>query len=126
MKRPGRLMIKTSRMKTLYIVSLVVVWAMIPSPPSLAQQPPPNFILILTDDQGWSSTSIGMDDRNPDSKSDYFETPHFDRLARKGMRFTQAYSPASICSPSRRSILLGQTPVRLGDETFKDKYDPKK
>lgn len=117
---------KTNRRKILYVVFFVVSWAMMLPSTSQAQQPPPNFILILTDDQGWSSTSIGMDDRNPDSKSDYFETPHFDRLAGEGMRFTQAYSPASICSPSRRSILLGQTPVRLGDETFKEKYNPKK
>ncbi len=86
---------------------------------------PPNFIFILTDDQGWSSTSIGMDDRIPASKSDFFETPSMDRLAREGMRFTRAYAPAAICSPTRRSILFGQTPARLGDETFPAAHDPR-
>jgi arylsulfatase A len=89
-----------------------------------AQEASPNFIFILTDDQGWSCTSIGMDDRYPDSKSDYFETPNIDRMAMGGMRFTNAYAPASICSPTRRSIIFGQTPARLGDETFKEAYDP--
>ena len=117
---------KTNRQKTVYALCCIVVWGLVMPATSQAQQPSPNFIFILTDDQGWSSTSIGMDDRSPDSKSDYYETPYIDQLAREGMRFTQAYSPASICSPSRRSILLGQTPARLGDETFKEKYDPKK
>lgn len=84
----------------------------------------PNFILILTDDQGWSSTSEGMDDRIPESKSDYFETPNIDRLGREGIRFTNAYAPAAICSPTRRSILFGQTPARLGDETFSENHQP--
>jgi len=85
---------------------------------------PPNFIFILTDDQGWSSTSIGMDDRIPESKSDYFETPNIDRMGREGIRFTNGYAPAAICSPSRRSILFGQTPARLGDETFSENHHP--
>lgn len=86
----------------------------------------PNFIFILTDDQGWSSTSIGMDDRNPDSKSDYFETPNIDRLAAEGIRFSRAYAPAAICSPTRRAIQFGQTPARLGNETFKESHNPYK
>ena len=93
-------------------------------PKSVAQDSPPNFIFILTDDQGWSFTSIGMDDGIPESKSDYFETPNIDRMARSGIRFSQAYSPASICSPSRRSILFGQTPARLGDESFSANVSP--
>ncbi len=86
----------------------------------------PNFIFILTDDQGWSHTSVGMDAGNPDSKSDYFETPNIDRLASEGIRFSRAYAPAAICSPTRRAIQFGRTPARLGDETFKDSYDPYK
>jgi arylsulfatase A len=86
----------------------------------------PNIIFILTDDQGWSCTSIGMDPRDPDSKSDFFETPSIDRLASEGIRFTNGYSPASICSPTRRSIQFAQTPARLGDETFKGNHDPNK
>lgn len=84
----------------------------------------PNIIFILTDDMGWSCTSVGMDDRNPDSKSDFYETPNIDRLAEGGMRFTRGYAPASICSPTRRSIIFGMTPTRLGDESFPLNYNP--
>ena len=45
---------------------------------------PPNFILILSDDHGWSGTSVAMDPNNPDSKSDYIETPNLERLAARG------------------------------------------
>lgn len=84
----------------------------------------PNFILILTDDQGWSCMSALMDDDHPDSKSDYFETPNIDRFAQMGMRFTSGYAPAALCSPTRRSIQFGQTPIRQGEEHFKANYHP--
>ncbi len=90
-----------------------------------AQNKSPNFIFILTDDQGWSHTSLGVDALNPESKSDYYETPNIDRIIRQGISFTRGYAPAAICSPTRRSIQYGKTPARLGDETFKENYDPK-
>ena len=58
----------------------------------------PNILLILTDDQAWNGTSTAMDPRYPHSASDYYETPHITRLAHRGMRFSQAYSPAPICT----------------------------
>ncbi len=91
---------------------------------SAAPPQKPNFIFILTDDLGWTSTSSYMDPRFPDSRSDYHETPNIDRLGNQGMRFTNGYAPASICSPSRRAIQYGQTPIREGDLTFPEKYDP--
>jgi len=85
----------------------------------------PSFIFILTDDMGWSSTSQAMDSLIPDSKSDYHETPSFERLAQKGMRFTSGYSPCALCCPTRRSIQFGQTPMRQGDdEQFRKNYQP--
>lgn len=84
----------------------------------------PNFILVLTDDLGWSCFSSRMDDRLPDSKSDYYETPNIDRFASQAMRFTRGYAPDPICTPSRRSIQFGQTSIRQGDETFPEKYNP--
>lgn len=84
----------------------------------------PNIIFILADDLGWSSLSGRMDKDDPRSASDYHETPNIDRLASAGMRFSRGYASAAICSPSRRSILFGQTPARLGDETFAEKYNP--
>ena len=74
---------------------------------------PPNFILILSDDQGWNGTSVQMMDDLPQSKSDYHETPNLERLANRGMRFSSAYASAPVCSPSRYSIQFGQTPARL-------------
>ena len=73
----------------------------------------PNFIVILTDDQGWNGTSVQMMNEEIHSKSDYHETPNIEALANKGMRFSSAYASAPVCSPSRYSIQFGQTPARL-------------
>jgi arylsulfatase A len=84
----------------------------------------PNFILILTDDQGWTSSSQFMNTNIPDSRSDYFETPNIQRLASLGVRFSNGYAPCALCCPSRRSIQFGQTPARQGDLFFKENYHP--
>jgi len=72
---------------------------------SAAAPPPPNIILILADDLGWTDLSC--------YGSDLYETPHIDRLARDGMKFTQAYSACTVCSPTRAAILTGKYPARL-------------
>ena len=72
----------------------------------------PNFIVIVSDDQSWCGSSLLSDPEEPDSKSDFYETPALERLAARGMRFTQGYSPAPFCCPTRRSLLIGQTPAR--------------
>ncbi len=72
----------------------------------------PNFIVILTDDQSWVGTSFLANPEDTRSRSDYYETPNLERLARKGMRFTNGYAPAPFCCPTRKSILTGQTPAR--------------
>ena len=74
----------------------------------------PNIVLILTDDQGWTGTSVKMDDRVPGSASDLYRTPQLERFARQGMRFSSGYSPAPNCSPTRMSIQTGKTAARLG------------
>jgi arylsulfatase A-like enzyme len=61
----------------------------------------PNIIYILADDMGFGD----MGCNNPDSK---IPTPNLDRLARQGMRFTDAHAPSSVCTPSRYSLLTGQ------------------
>ncbi|NIP17080.1 MAG: sulfatase-like hydrolase/transferase, partial [Xanthomonadales bacterium] len=89
-----------------------------------ATQPSPNFILIITDDQGWTSVSYPADPDNPDSASDYIETPAMATLASEGMRFTQGYTPNPICAPARHSILFGQNAARHiynRDETWIDR-----
>lgn len=66
----------------------------------------PNVLLILIDDLGWRDLGCY-------GRPDVFETPHIDKLAAEGMRFTQAYSNCPVCSPSRAAIMTGQTPARL-------------
>lgn len=111
------------------IIVLAIMVAFIPMQFIAWKRPPekrPNFIFILADDLGWTSHSYTMDSRYSESRSDYYETPNMDKLAAAGMRYTNGYAPAAICTPSRRSIQFGQTPARLGDISFKEKYDPRK
>jgi len=72
------------------------------------QKSPPNILFILVDDLAWSDLGC--------YGHPWHETPHIDSLAAQGMRFTQAYAPAPICSASRASILTGKTTARLGLE----------
>ena len=65
----------------------------------------PNFLFILADDFGWSQLGC--------YGSDFYETPNIDRLARQGMRFTDAYAACPVCSPTRASIMTGRYPARL-------------
>jgi arylsulfatase A-like enzyme len=65
----------------------------------------PNFVFILIDDLG--ATDLGC------AGSTFYETPHIDRLAARGMRFTNAYSACTVCSPTRASLLTGKYPARL-------------
>ena len=72
----------------------------------------PNFVVIVTDDQSWVGTSLLVDPSDADSKSDYYQTPNIERIGSMGMRFIQGYAPAPFCCPTRRSLLVGQTPAR--------------
>ena len=74
---------------------------------------PHNIILILTDDQGWNNTEVPMIESRADTRSDYYLTPSFKRLADVGMTFSQAYAPHPVCSPSRHAIQFGMTPAKL-------------
>ncbi|MDA7920688.1 sulfatase [Verrucomicrobiales bacterium] len=74
----------------------------------------PNFIVIYVDDLGWADTSVRMMDNDPESASDFHQTPHLEKLAKRGMKFSNAYAPAPTCTPSRKSIQFGKTPARLG------------
>ena len=84
-----------------------------------------NIILILTDDQGWSQLSAPMDPKIGSSRSTYLETPNMKTLMQEGMRFTSGYSPAPLCTPTRRSILCGTSAARSGPE-FKSDWVPAK
>jgi arylsulfatase A-like enzyme len=86
---------------------------------------PPNIILILTDDLGWSSLSVPMDDRMAGSMSDYHETPRMEAFARQSLRFTRGYAPDPICSPTRRSLQFGQSSIRQDDGSFDSSHAPR-
>ena len=65
----------------------------------------PNIVLIMIDDLGWTDLHCQGNKR--------LDTPHIDRLAKQGMRFTDAYAAAPVCSPTRAAIMTGRSPARL-------------
>lgn len=66
----------------------------------------PNFIIILTDDLGYGDLGCYGSKR--------IRTPHLDRMAKQGMRFTDFYVTAPICTPARASLMTGCYPSRVG------------
>ena len=65
----------------------------------------PNIVILLADDLGWTGLSC--------FGSDLYETPNLDALADKGVKFTNAYSACTVCSPTRASVMTGMYPARL-------------
>jgi len=80
----------------------------------------PNFIIFYTDDQGYGDTSVPMIKGRPDLVKKLYKTPHLERLASEGMRFSSAYSPAPTCTPSRISLQFGKTTARTQVMTVHD------
>jgi arylsulfatase A-like enzyme len=74
---------------------------------SAAAKQQPNILLILADDLGYGDVRC----YNPESK---IPTPHLDQLATQGMRFTDAHSPSTVCTPTRYSLLTGRMSFRTG------------
>jgi arylsulfatase A-like enzyme len=79
---------------------------------------PPNFVFILVDDLGWADVKCNY----PES---FYETPNIDRLARSGVRFSQAYSANPVCSPTRAAIITGKHPNRVNITDWIPGNDPK-
>ncbi len=67
----------------------------------------PNIVFILADDLGYGDVSC----YNPEAK---VQTRHLDKLAADGMRFTDAHSPSTVCTPTRYSLLTGRMAFRTG------------
>ncbi|MFM8494737.1 MAG: sulfatase-like hydrolase/transferase [Planctomycetia bacterium] len=74
--------------------------------PSVAAESRPNFIVVLCDDLGYGDLAC--------FGHPVIETPHLDRMARDGIRLTNCYSAAPVCSPSRVGLLTGRIPARAG------------
>jgi arylsulfatase A-like enzyme len=81
---------------------------------ALAAPERPNILFMLSDDQAWSGLSCQMHPDMQDSKSSLVQTPNLARLAEQGMRFSAAYAPAPVCSPTRISLQTGRNPAALG------------
>ncbi len=96
----------------LVLATVLLASSLIPGNPVQAQpderdpdQNRPNFVFILVDDLGY----MDIEANNP---ATFYETPHIERLAESGMRFTDGYMANPVCSPSRYSIMTGRHPSR--------------
>lgn len=72
---------------------------------------PPNVVLFIVDDLGWQDSSVPFT-TTPTSFNKTYRTPNLQSLASKSSRYTQAYSAATVCTPSRTSIMSGKNPAR--------------
>ena len=88
--------------RTLLSCTLVLLSAW----PAVAQPARPNVVVIVVDDLGWA-------DIGANNESSFYETPHLNRLAQDGMRFSNAYAANPVCSPTRFSIMTGRYPSRV-------------
>jgi arylsulfatase A-like enzyme len=87
---------------------LLILLAVAPVPGSAraAREPRPNVVIILADDLGEGDLGV--------YGNALIRTPRIDRIAREGIRFTQSYAAANVCTPSRAGLLTGRMPVRTG------------
>src|SRR5262245_26667516 len=102
-----------SFMRQCSIVLLLAAGFLLTARRSAALEPQPglpNLIVVLADD-------LGINDLSCYGRKDQ-RTPHLDKLAAEGMRFTSFYCAQPICSPSRAALLTGKTPARLHLTTF--------
>ena len=85
--------------------------------PPAAPSRPPNIVFVLVDDMRWDEMGV--------VGHPFLETPNMDRLAREGIRFTNAFATTPLCSPSRASYLTGQYAHTNGiiDNTARPSHD---
>jgi arylsulfatase A-like enzyme len=89
----------------LWSLLAVLPLALLPAAAAAPRAGRANVVLFLIDDLGWRD--IGA------NGSTYYQTPNIDRLAREGVRFTDAYAACAVCSPTRAAVLTGKYPARL-------------
>ena len=80
------------------------------APTAAAVEPPRNVLIVFVDDLGWADLGCYG---NP-----FHETPHIDKLATDGLKFTAAYASCPVCSPSRAALMTGRDPARTGLTNF--------
>lgn len=93
-------------MKNLLLPILLCLSAWIPAVYGQSERGTPNLIIIFTDDQGYGDLGC--------YGAQGFETPHIDQMAEEGIRFTDFYVAAGVCTPSRAALMTGCYPKRLG------------
>lgn len=91
---------------TILIALLLAPLAALHAADAAALAAPPNILFIMADDFGW--TDLGC------FGSKFHQTPNLDKLAARGVKFTQAYAANPLCSPTRSSVLTGLWPARTG------------
>jgi len=89
--------------RPLLLVSMLL--APLSAPAAAADTRKPNIVLFLIDDLGWRDLGA--------NGSTCYQTPNIDRLAREGVRFTDAYAACAVCSPTRAAVMTGKFPARL-------------
>lgn len=100
------------KLKTQLLCALAVAALCLPAS-AAGSAKRPNFLFIFGEGQGWTSTSVQMDDTLPASKGDIVRTPNLEKIATQGMRFASAYAPSPRCTPSRASVFTGKSPAQL-------------
>ncbi len=88
-------------------IALLVAGFCVSSLPAAGRNPP-NVVLFLVDDMGWAD----WEQNGARAGSSFHETPSMNRLAQEGVTFSNAYSSASVCSPTRNALLTGKNPAR--------------
>jgi arylsulfatase A-like enzyme len=109
-----------------YLLCLLLVCGLLPFLTRCTSEPDkttlPNIVIIFTDDQGYADVGV--------YGAKGFETPNLDKMAADGMKFTDFYVAAPICSPSRAALLTGCYPQRVGipsvlfPERLNTEWDP--
>ena len=92
-------------MQRFILVLMIVLTSLSGAVAGEVVEPKTNFVFFLVDDLGWADVGC--------FGSTFHETPHIDRLADSGMKFTNGYAACPVCSPTRASIMTGRHPVRV-------------
>ena len=101
----GSMLKATRHLAVATVLSATMAFGLMAQTPAQTENRP-NIIFLLLDDMGYADVGA--------YGNTYHRTPHIDRLAKEGMRFTDSYAAAPNCSPTRASILTGRWPARLG------------
>lgn len=105
--RAGLPVVSPHRVPTLILIATSLTLAILSTQQAPAAETPrvPNIVLIVADDLGWADLGC--------YGSGFHQTPHLDKMAAEGVRFTHAYAACPVCSPTRAALLTGQYPQRF-------------